>query len=152
MDVLLGDGEMEEHISENERDKGGVAGGREKVKETRSIWGIFHPLNHEIEVLLSVLQVQRRTADGVYREAELVVVQAEPSVSVTINWSMTHASNNQTLTLWASIQVFFIQIMMYTTGIENSNVIKISDVKKWLLLIVKYASIFLHFFFIRTCW
>lgn len=27
MDVLLGDGEMEENISENERDKGGMARG-----------------------------------------------------------------------------------------------------------------------------
>lgn len=54
MDVLLGEGEMEEHISENERDKVGTVRGKEKVKETRSIWDISHPLNHEIEVLLSV--------------------------------------------------------------------------------------------------
>lgn len=37
MDVLLGEGEMEEHISENERDKVGTVRGKEKVKETRSI-------------------------------------------------------------------------------------------------------------------
>lgn len=37
MDILLGEGEMEEHISENERDKGGDGRGKGKVKEMRSI-------------------------------------------------------------------------------------------------------------------
>lgn len=41
MDILLGDGEMKEHISENERDKGGMMRGgeegEEKVKEMRSV-------------------------------------------------------------------------------------------------------------------
>lgn len=30
MDILLGEGEMEEHISENERDKAGMAGEKGK--------------------------------------------------------------------------------------------------------------------------
>ena len=102
--VLLGEGEMEEHISENERDKGGKVcvwgGGNEKHMR------YFPPSQPWDWGTAACLQVQKRTADGVCREAELVgrtvshawpsgdqLIQKQPNTGT--DWALT-----QNTSLW----------------------------------------------------